>query len=232
MKKTPVILLFLCLTVQSVVGLQKEIYSGYTKNNIIIDGLENETDWLTADSISFEGTECKSKNVVIVKTLWDERFLYFLFKVSDKNLQAYQTEQDHPELFLDDMIEFLIDTNNDKDSCWNENKIVYHINLLGVKKDDRGTVDCLSDPTWDGNAVYSVKLFGTLNNSEDIDTGYNVEIAVPWSELGITPEKKMILGVNFANGDNDNNGRQLFDWLGVFPLRSPHLFGTLMLIEE
>lgn len=219
------------MIVQSAVA-QHTFYSNFIKNNVVIDGIETKRDWFLADSISFTGSECGSRNKVIVKTLWNKDYLYFLFKVSDKNLQAYQTEQDNPNLFLDDMIEFLIDANNDKDSCWNENDIVYHINLLGIKKDDRGTINCLTDPTWNGNAIFAVKLFGTLNDSRDIDAGYNVEIAVPWSDLGRNPQRNMVLGVNFANEDNNNNGRQLYDWLGIFPLRSPQLFGSLKLIRS
>ena len=227
--KSPLVIVLLCFAIQIVAGQPKVIHSKYSKNDIIINGLEDEMAWSGADSISFNGNICNSKNVVVVKTLWNNDFLYFLFKVSDENLQAHQTEQDHPQLFLDDMVELLIDTTNDKDSCWNEDKIIYHINLLGAKKDDRGTADCFSDPAWNGNAVYSVKLFGTLNSSEDIDSGYNVEIAVPWPELGVSPENNLVLGVNFANGDNNNNGRQLFDWVGAYTLRSPQLFGNLLL---
>jgi hypothetical protein len=45
---------------------------------------------------------------------------------------------------------------------------------------------------------------------------------------GEYPQKNRILGVNFANRDNDNSGRQLYDCLELFPLRSPHLFGNLI----
>lgn len=210
---------------------EKVFYADYTESNIIIDGNESEIAWRQTDSIGFNGFNHGSENTVYVKSLWNDDFLYFLFKVTDTNLQSHQTEQDHPELFLDDMVELLIDTNNDKDSCWNETKIVYHINLSGIKKDDRGTSGCKSNPVWNGNAVYAVKLFGTLNDQRDKDVGYQVEVAVPWSDINQLPVKNLVLGVNFANGDNDNNGRELFDWLGIFPFRSPHLFGNLVLKE-
>lgn len=214
-----------------VTAAEKIFFAKYTVNNIIIDGADDGVAWKQADSISFNGLKQGSENTVCVKSLWNEDFLYFLFKVTDTNLQAHQTEQDHPELFLDDMVEFLIDTTNDKDSCWNETKIVYHINLNGIKKDDRGTSGCISNPAWNGNAVYAVKLFGTLNDQRNKDVGYQVEVAVPWSDINQLPVKNLVLGVNFANGDNDNNGRELFDWLGIFPFRSPHLFGNLVLKE-
>ena len=204
----------------------KTIISYRTKFGFKPEGLQDN--WLYADSILFENPE-ESDNRVVVKTLWDNDSLYFLFQVSDTVLRAIQTEKDHPELYLDDMVELLIDANNDKDSCWTTDDIIYHINILGVKKDDRGTLDCQSDPTWDGNARYTVCLFGSLNDTSEKASGYTVEIAVPWSELNLRPEKGLAIGVNFANGDNDGNGRQLFNWTGANPMRSPYTFGTLIL---
>ena len=130
MKKIILIIISLFgFVVYDSVGQHRTIFSDYTDCVLEVDGLEDEEDWLTVDSITFSGIGCGSRNKVVVKTLWNEAALYFLFKVSDKNLQAYQTEQDHPKLFLDDMVEFLIDMNYDRDSCWNEHKLIYHINF-------------------------------------------------------------------------------------------------------
>jgi len=187
-----------------------------------------QNDWSVAKPVSFKNPS-ESDNRVEVWSLWDNDSLYFRMEVADKDLRAYQTEKDHPLLYLDDMVEILLDVLNDKNDCWNTDNIVYHINLLGQKKDDRGTEDCESDPLWDGEAHYHIRLHGTLNDTTDIDKGYQVEIAIPWSELGITPETKRKIGINFANGDNDGAGRQLFDWSGAWPLRTPSDFGTLIL---
>jgi hypothetical protein len=223
------VMMSLALLSQALDGQSKVIYSHSAGAPVAIDGQELETDWLTADSVVFDGRSCLSEDVAVVKTLWDNEFLYLLFKVSDANLQSVQTEKDHRQLFLDDMAEFLIDATHDRDSCWNESKIIYHINLLGAKKDDRGTAQCYSDFHWDGDAVYAIALFGTLNDSSDRDAGYQVEVAVPWSELGLSPADGVTIGVNFAIGDSNNQGRQLFDWVQAPNFRSPHLFGDLIL---
>lgn len=191
---------------------------------------KNKSAWTLSKPIFFENPAI-SDNKVNVYSLWDVDSLYFAFEVEDNNLIAFQKEKDHPSLYLDDMVEILIDAHNDKNECWGVDDIVYHINVLGQKKDDRGTQDCSSDPTWDGNANYKVWVFGTLNDTADVDKGYRVEIAIPWSELGLCPETVMKIGVNFANGDNDGNGRQLFDWSGAWPLRTPSQYGSLMLKE-
>jgi len=127
------------------------------------------------------------------------------------------------------MAELLIDAENDKDSCWDADDIVYHINLYGQKKDDRGTPDCRSDASWNGVAEIAVRYSGTLNDSTDVDQGYIVEMNIPWAETGQKPKKGLALGINFAIGDHDGRGRQLFDWAGAMPYRSPYAYGNLIL---
>jgi hypothetical protein len=229
MKHLLVMTLALAIAAPVSFGQEKVVHAHLSAGGVTIDGLESEPSWLTADSVTFDGQSCGSANIAVVKMLWDNDFLYLLFKVSDENLQAYQTEQDHRQLFLDDMAEFLLDTTNDRDSCWNESKIIYHINLLGQKKDDRGTARCFSDASWNGSAKFAIQLFGTLNEAADRDQGYQVEVAVPWSELGVPPSEGLQMGINFAVGDNNGAGRQLFDWVGAPNFRSPHLFGSVIL---
>ena len=190
-----------------------------------------KNDWSDADCVFFEDKTISDNNTS-VKTFWDWDSLYFRFEVEDNDLRAYQIEQDHPKLYLDDMVEILIDANNNKTPCWTIDDIVYHINILGMKKDDRGTLDCQSDPQWNGRALYTIQLHGTLNNSTDVDSGYVVELTIPWTELGVTPKLGMTMGINFANSDNDGNGRQLYNWCNADPIRSPHLFGTIILAQK
>lgn len=206
----------------------KNIFAGYAYDAVIVDGIDNEWKDIQNAVVFKDKQEC-SPNEITVKLQWDCDYLYVLFSVKDDNLQAYRTEQDHPELYLDDMVEILIDTRNDKSACWGIDDIIYHINILSVKKDDRGTAACVSDPSWNGKAIYEVKLFGTLNNPGDTDIGYQVEMAIPWEEIEVIPEAGTSVGINFVNGDNDGNGRQLFDWAGAWPFRSPQSFGTLTL---
>lgn len=172
-----------------------------------------------------------SDNQMIVRSYWDSDSLYFRFEVRDTDLRAFQTEQDHPQLFLDDMIEILIDADNDKGPHWKEDDIVYHVNILGVKKDDRGTTLYTSDATWNGRARYRIELYGNINDTSACDEGYTIELVIPWSEIGRSPTVGTALGVNFANGDNDGCGRQLYDWCNAVPMRSPNVFGTLVLCD-
>ncbi|MDR1523978.1 MAG: CBM9 family sugar-binding protein [Tannerella sp.] len=203
----------------------KTVYSVYTGS---FSGTGNPgNEWFLSTAIHL--SPLKGDNRMTVRSLWDSDSLYFRIEVADRDLRAYQQEKDHPELYLDDMVEILLDTKNDKTSCWAFDDIVYHINLLGQKKDDRGSDSCRTDRAWDGTANYSIRLFGTLNDTTDIDSGYEIEIAFPWNELDISPVNNMRIGADFANGDNDGNGRSLYDWVGAEPMRNPQMFGTLIL---
>lgn len=202
---------------------KNELICLYKKKPVKVDAQANE--WEHSNSISIQGKSKKSDNIAKISTLWDNQSLYFLFQVEDKNLLAEQTALDHPDLYLDDMVEFLIDTQNDKDSCWDQDDIIYHINLLGQKKDDRGSMDCITNPSWNGAAFYTIKIGGSLNDSTDYDKGYIVEVSISWKELGLKPAVGLKLGVNFAVGDNG----KLFDWVGASPFRSPYAFGDLVL---
>ena len=185
--------------------------------------------WASRDTIMVVSRLKDSENIMIVYSVWNTDSLYFFFRVSDSDLRAHISEKDHPRLFLDDMVEILIDTQCRKDSCWDRDDIVYHVNLLGFKKDDRGTADCKTDPSWDGNAGIAVHLLGSLNDSTDTDKGYLLSLAFDWNELNLKPVEGLKMGINFANGDNDGIGRRLFDWSGAWPMRSPYAYGDLIL---
>lgn len=212
-------------------GSHKELICLYTEVPIIICGRFNEKEWGYAKSVTLKDDSLSSQdtrggmNKVLVRTLWDRENLNISFKVRDRNLHAKDTVQDSPQLSRDDIVEFLIDTRADRDSCWDPDDIIYHINLLDQKKDDCGTIDCKSDSKWNGNAKIAVRLFGSLDDPEDIDTGYNVEVAVSWKELGIKPRPGTKLGIDLGDGDSGI----FFDWVGAWSFRSPYDFGNLEL---
>lgn len=211
----------------------------YLDKSLTIDG--NLSDWpkardkivVTDRKIAQGGIKrILSDNRISCTSAWDTEYLYLAFQVDDTQLNAVQIKRDHTELYLDDMVEFLLDPLCDASDLWLPDDMVYHINLLGTVKDDRGTVAGKKNIAWNGTAKYALKLQGTLNNDTDLDGGYILEVAIPWEELGVTPISGLELGYNFANGDNDGKGRQLFDWRSAWPMRNPRQFGTIELIKE
>lgn len=210
----------------------KEFESLHTADHVEVDAELDEPDWARASALRFQDDTfrnfpLKNENSVEVRSLWDESSLYFAFRVYDKDLQAIYTTHEHPDLSSDDIVEFLIDTSNGKEPCWNEHSVIYHINLHGKRKTDRGSDACVPDGVWHGNGDHAVQVFGTVNDDRDVDQGYIVEVAVSWEELGIQPVPGLRLGANFANAER----RIFFDWAGARPFRSPDAFGDLVLVK-
>jgi len=127
------------------------------------------------------------------------------------------------------MVEVLLDPRRDATDQWLEDDIVYHVNILGQVKDDRGSPEGKSDAGWQSAAVFAVRTDGTINDSTDLDRGYTVELAVPWSEIGQTPEPGLTLGINLAAGDAEGPEEHLWDWSGANPFRQPSVYGLLKL---
>lgn len=195
-------------------------------------GLAPEECWPSADEVIFSDTNI-SDNTVRVRSLWNRDSLYFLFEVDDRNLWATQTEHDDKLLYLDDMCEVLLDPRMDRGELWLEDDIIYHVNLLGTVKDDRGEPGGGKDVGWNGKAATSVTLAGVLN-ADSLAIGYSVRFAIPWSEIGRRPRKGLRLGINLGCGDRDSlqTSKRLFFYRYYYPTRTPSSFACLALEGE
>ena len=198
-------------------------------STIMVDGIIENT-WQAAETMRLDDSaDIPDPNRVKIYTLWDENYLYVAYEVTDRYLVGFQTERDHKALYKDDMIEVLLDPRRDATDLWLEDDIVYHVNILGQVKDDRGTPEGRSDATWQSDALFAVIYDGTLNDSTDLDQGFSVELAVPWSEIGKKPIPGETLGINFAAGDAEGTDEHLWDWCGAHPFRQPSVYGVLEL---
>ncbi|MCE5273063.1 carbohydrate-binding family 9-like protein [bacterium] len=187
-------------------------------------------DWQGADSLLLDDTSAVADpNRVKIFTLWDRNYLYVGYEVQDHYLVGLQSERDHKALYKDDMIEVLIDPRRDCTDKWLEDDIVYHVNVLGQVKDDRGTPEGASDAAWQSQGQWAVGHEGTLNDSTDLDQGFSVELAIPWKEIGVTPRPGATVGINFAAGDAEGPEEHLWDWCGAHPFRQPAVYGVLRL---
>ncbi|MEA2063857.1 MAG: carbohydrate-binding family 9-like protein [Gemmatimonadota bacterium] len=195
---------------------------------VTVDGMVLE--YGKADTLRLDDpADIPDPNRVKIYTLWDKKYLYIAFEVEDRFLTGFQTERDHRALYKDDMIEVLIDPRRDATDLWLEDDIVYHINILGQVKDDRGTPGGRSDALWQSRALFAVRCEGTINDSTDLDRGYSVELAVPWDEIGLAPGPGVSLGIDFASGDAEGPDEHLWDWCGANPFRQPSVYGKLVL---
>jgi len=204
-------------------------YSAYLVGNAI-----DSTAWAVAPSVTFRDT-LVSDNTVVMRSLWTNDTLYFRFDVTDTRLWATCTENDSRELWKDDIVEFLLDPQNHHAPGWTTDDLIYHFNLLGHIKDDRGCADGTSDATWNTAGRYSVSVRGTVCDDSDIDDGYTVLVALPWSEIGLVPASGLEMGYTFGCDDRDSalsEPTHLFIWTHAKPTRSPEQFGVLSLTKR
>lgn len=123
------------------------------------------------------------KDQVSCFTTWDDTYFYLAFKVDSPDVQAAHT-QPNTELTGDDSIEFYIETDN-KHSM----KITPACSSMGVSAAGgsyfrAGLTEAGEfSPVPAFNYKYGATVQGTNNNPDDIDMGYNIEMAVPWRLL-------------------------------------------------
>lgn len=165
-------------------------------------------------------------------TKWDEKHLYFAFRVRNEQVQAVSTRHDQSGLWLDDGIEILIDGRNDGSIEWMKDDIAYHVNVNNIIFDEKGMLaPTVYDKSWNGNARSAVKVLGSKNNDENKDEGYVVEFAVSWNEIGVKSKKGLRLGVNLCVNDRDpvQGEYRYYDLMSLTEFHKPKGFSELIL---
>ena len=116
------------------------------------------------------------------RIVWDERFLYVGAELEEPHLWATLADRD-AILYREHDFEVFLDPDGDGLAYYE-----LEINALGTEFDlfldrpyrRRGRADI----AWDIEGLRTaVRLEGTLNDPTDEDTGWSVEIAIPWSAL-------------------------------------------------
>ncbi|MFD2701125.1 sugar-binding protein [Paenibacillus shunpengii] len=163
----------------SLAGNTKPVIS--TEGSPTIDGTLSENTWHLDYSLSF------SNNEVEFGSLSDPHFLYLGFKVGDA--EVHRDSDTDPR--NDDSIEIFLDGNNAKTNSYEEENDRHFVIGYG----DLVPVEIR------GRAIDNVK-----SRSVAMDGGWAVEVAIPWSTLGIVPSDGIMLGFDVAVNDDDNGG--------------------------
>jgi hypothetical protein len=156
-------------------------------SGLIIDGLLSEPAWQaapwTGDFVDIEGDLGPAPRLrTRAKMLWDDRYFYVCAEMEEPDVWATLTTRD-AVIFHDNDFEVFIDPDGD-----NHEYYELEINALGTEWDLLLTKPYRDDGTaidsWDIQGLLTgIAVDGTLNVPGDVDTGWSVEIAVPWSVL-------------------------------------------------
>ncbi|KQC29796.1 carbohydrate-binding family 9-like protein [Flagellimonas eckloniae] len=156
-------------------------YKTLEKIKIDGDGSDNswsKTDW--SDSfIDIEGVKLP-KYKTQVKMLWDNTYFYILAKLEEPHVWASLKIRD-TIIFHNNDFEVFIDPDSDTHNYYElEVNALNTVWDLFVTKPYRNENVVLND--WNISGLKSaVKVNGTLNNPNDTDTGWVLEMAIPWA---------------------------------------------------
>ncbi len=171
----------------------------------VIDGIESPGEWdRSLERIMLK--EDKDDNRITILFQYDASNFYVFVEVDDDDLwdepgAVWNTDND-------DGIKLYIDPNSSRDAnLMTSDRYIgfsilkrHHIFLSGNNSggyNDYGDISRLN---------ISVGIRGTVNAGGDKDEGYLVEMAVPWTELGVTPSPLSPVSLNLFVLEDDAGG--------------------------
>ncbi len=166
----------------------------YVSDSLMVDGNLDESAWDIATDVSKEviGT---TNNTAKFGVLWDSAYLYIGMEVLDDNLY-----NDSTYVHEDDSVEIYIDGDHNHGTTYDSY--------------DRQFIKGWNDETlFEKNG----KKTGVLHAWATITGGYSIELAIPWSNLGITPTAGMTIGFSVGYNDDDDGGEREGQamWIGT-----------------
>ncbi len=158
-----------------------------TSGAITIDGRLDAGEWdgadWTDDFVDIEGDVKPTPRFrTRAKMLYDEKYLYVAAYMDEPHVWATLTEHDQI-VFHDNDFEIFIDPNGDTEEYYEIeiNPLETIFDLFLVKTYINGGP---AKHEWDMTGMISaVSVDGTLNDSGDVDRGWSVEFALPWTTL-------------------------------------------------
>lgn len=248
------------LDINDKIILPKHYIVNKINDQINIDGRDDELAWnnaiYTDDFIDIEGSKIPSQKTN-VKMLWDEKFLYVFAKLYENHIWGDITKRDEVIYYNNDFEVFI----NPNDDVFSYGEI--EINALGTEWDlflNRPyRLKGKADSSWDINGLKSsVDMSGTLNDPNDLDDYWTVEIAIPLKEIEKLntsgKDEKVISGdvwrINFSRVNWDfeikngvysrkkENGKYLpeYNWVwspqGIINMHVPENWGYLVFSEN
>lgn len=179
-------------TLEQIVNMQStpKVYTTTkAKGNIHIDGLDSEKDWENApwsdEFTDIEG-ELKSKPTYSTrfKMLWDSEHLYLYAKILEPHVWGQLTEHD-AIIYHDNDFEVFIKP-SEYQSLYYEIEVNALNTIMDLMMPKPYRLGGAAIMHWDVKQLKSaVHIEGTLNNPDDLDQYWAVEMAIPLKSLSM-----------------------------------------------
>lgn len=158
-----------------------------TETPIVIDGRADEPAWQkaswTESFVDIEGDRKPAPRFETrAKMLWDSACFYIAAELAEPDVWGTLTQRD-AVIFHDNDFEVFIDPDGDTHEYYelemNALNTVWDLLLVKPYRDGGPAVDA-----WDIQGLKTaVTVYGTINAPGDRDSGWSVEIALPWAVL-------------------------------------------------
>ena len=153
-----------------------------------------------------------------LRLLWDEAALYLCAWVSDADLRVNGTGKDGP-LWNADGVEVMLDPALTRTSSPDDDDRHVIVTAADDLLDAQGA-GAGEDVTLDMDVTRYVAVDGTLGDDAP-DSGWRVEMAIPWADLDLTPAGGLRFGADLALNDLDATGYATADLAGLAVYASP-----------
>ena len=207
-------------------------------SSITVDGLVDESAWESASQpVALRALweqQTGPRHATAARLLWDDDYLYVSYEVEDADITAQYLERDDPT-YRDDAVEIFLNPMPSQTGLY-----------YGLEKNARAVLfDYLMYDSrrlfkrfdMDGVRV-ATHLDGTLNARGDSDTGWSLEVAIPWDNfevLGDRPEPGTVWSANLNRWDGIQPDRTMSIWSDPLVERPhphfPERFGELIFVD-
>lgn len=188
-----------------------------THEKILVDGKLSEPAWVQATPITLMfpwDFQTGKKQKTIVRMIRDEETLYLGYDANDSDITATYENRDDPT-YKDDCVEIFIKPSQEMDSYFG-----MEMNAKGVLFDYFYPFPNNLDKGLNFEGVQlKTTLRGTLNQRNDRDNGWTLEVAIPFKNFSklsrqAAPKSgdKWRMQVNRWDGTEDSGGRRLSMW--------------------
>jgi hypothetical protein len=208
-----------------------------TQERLAVDGNLSEKAWSQASPITLMfpwDSQTGKKQKTTVKLLRDQHALYVGYEAEDSDITATYQNRDDPT-YKDDCVEIFVKPSQDTDSYFG-----MEMNARGILYDYFYPFPNQLDKSLNFEGVQlKTTIRGTLNQRDDQDQGWNLEVAVPFENFAklarqVPPKSgdEWRVQINRWDGTDDSGGRRLSMWCHsglkqVHP-HNPERFGILV----
>ena len=188
---------------------QFDFDGNYIPPELTIDGIKDEEEWASASqTLTFGSTQQTTLQIYR-----GEQSLFCFFHVVDNDIQTVGNNNGD-DVTKGDSVEIYFDFKNDGSSKPESDDIQINIGAHGKTRIFVGSNGQWG--SWNGLLDYEIKLNGTLNDATDEDVGYDIELMIPYSQVGI--DQNSTYGVacgHVARGKDSTSPDLLYTWGGL-----------------